>query len=58
MINIKPNKNCDYCNDGTRKNEDGVMYEYTCFSCEMNQVILKYPNAEHEWYESGKWKKI
>ena len=29
MINIKPNKNCDYCNDGTKKNEDGSMYEYT-----------------------------
>ena len=25
------------------------------FDCEMNQVILKYPNTEHEWYESSKW---
>ena len=45
MIELKPNPACQHCDCDT---------EYTCWECEWEEVLTKYPNArrigdEFEW---------
>ena len=41
MIELEPNPDCQHCD---------IEYEYTCWECEWEEVLTKYPNARRIGY--------